>query len=67
MSLVRIVQLVCDIAGCYNAYEAEFGDLESGTDQRRKAALLGWRRSAGNDICPGHKPPFRFRSEADDD
>lgn len=62
MSLVQIVQLVCDVVGCYEAYAADFGDLDSGAGQRVRAARQGWRRSNGHDICPRHKPPYNLRT-----
>ncbi len=54
MSLLRVVQLVCDAPGCMEAYQAEFGDLSSGVEQRAKARREGWKRNGGGDICPKH-------------
>lgn len=52
MSILRVLQLVCDGLGCQEAYSADYSDLDSAVTQRKKAARLGWRRSGGIDLCP---------------
>jgi hypothetical protein len=54
MSILKVLQLVCDYPGCYEAYSADHGDLDSAVQQRAKARKEGWKRSAGEDICPLH-------------
>lgn len=55
MSILTIQQLVCDQPGCREAYAAEYGDLSSAVEQRKKARELGWRRFGGRDLCPKHR------------
>jgi len=56
MSILKVLQLVCDADGCMVAYEAEFRDLSTAVEQRRKAKTLGWTQSGGRDLCPDHAP-----------
>jgi hypothetical protein len=54
MSILKVLQLVCDYPGCHGAYVADHRDLASAVEQRAKARKEGWKRSGSRDICPLH-------------